>query len=111
MQRCEMRPAEASGAGAGRPGRVEGDLWGVRAAGGVPGSSSLPHICFWVPEEGCRHPEAAVSWSGARVGTQGWTWLLSPEWLAPCVETNAKWVGVAPKGRMMWMGFDWMLVY
>ena len=83
----------------------------MRAAGGVPGSSSLPHICFWVPEEGCRHPEAAVSWSGARVGTQGWTWLLSPEWLAPCVETNAKWVGVAPKGRMMWMGFDWMLVY
>ena len=75
------------------------------------GCASLPHIWFWVPEEGCRHPEAAVSWSGARVGTEGWTWLLSPEWLAPCIETNAKWIGVTPKGRMMWMGFDWMLVY
>ena len=56
------RPAEAGGEG---PVGLEGqkETFGGMCCRGCEGSSGLPHIWVWAPEEGCHHPKDLVSWN------------------------------------------------
>ena len=42
---------------------VQKETFGGMCCRGCEGSSGLPHIWVWAPEEGCHHPKDPVSWN------------------------------------------------